>query len=61
MSALLPLKNTITIDFFTCSLADESSRLFGLSVKQTFKGKIVIIFLLVNFNICFGSSKELSH
>ena len=33
MSALLPLKNTIIIDFFTCSLADESSRLFGLSVK----------------------------
>ena len=30
-------------------------------VKQKFEHKIVIIFLPINLNICFGCSKEPSH
>ena len=30
-------------------------------INKNFQRKIVNIFLLVNFNICFGCSKEPSH
>ena len=29
--------------------------------KEIYEGKIVIIFLLINLNMCFGCSKEPSH
>ena len=32
-----------------------------LHIDQDKKGKIVTIFLTINFNMCFGCSKEPSH
>ena len=39
----------------------EKANFFTGLDKQTFQRKIVNIFLPINFNICFGCSKELSH
>ena len=32
-----------------------------VQIRKLFERKIVIIFLLINLNMCFGCSKEPSH
>ena len=39
----------------------ENKHIPQVEINQTIQRKIVNIFLSINFNMCFGCSKELSH
>ena len=59
------MENVVLQDSSLCPCVSKLELLLSLKTtgldKQNLHHKIVNIFLPINFNICFGCSKELSH